>query len=149
MMTFCKLTAAINTLLIMLFVYLGVNTLAYGAIISTEDIINGKLTNQIDYLHSSFVRERLSQQLIEMGVDQKEAVIRAESMTDREIQSLISGLQDVPAGGDVLVVAAMIFVVLLYTDIMGYTDIFPFVNKGAPPTQKRKREKQQAPVREN
>lgn len=147
MTTFSKLTGAINALLIMLFVNLGVNTVAHGTIISTEEIINRKPANQIDYQHSLFVRERLSQQLIAMGVDQEEAVVRVDSMTDREILSLASGLQDVPAGGDVLVVAAMIFVVLLYTDIMGYTDIFPFVNKGAPLKQKRK--KQQAPVREN
>jgi hypothetical protein len=31
-----------------------------------------------------------------------------------------------PAGGDALGVALIVFLVLLFTDIMGYTKIFPF-----------------------
>jgi len=41
-------------------------------------------------------------------------------------------LQALPAGGDgffatLLIVALIVFLVLLITDIAGYTDIFPFV----------------------
>ena len=38
-------------------------------------------------------------------------------------------VQDLPAGGDILGVAVLIFLVLLFTDIMGYTKVFPFVKK--------------------
>ena len=33
---------------------------------------------------------------------------------------------ELPAGGDLLGAAVLIFLVLLFTDIMGYTKVFPF-----------------------
>ena len=47
--------------------------------------------------------------------------------TDEEAVRLVAEIYAAPAGGsDVLVVALIVFLVLLFTDIMGYTKIFPF-----------------------
>ena len=41
-------------------------------------------------------------------------------------------IETAPAGGnDVLVIALVVFLVLLLTDILGYTQIFPFVKHGS------------------
>ena len=50
----------------------------------------------------------------------------------REVNDIVNKLDQLPAGGvlgTLLIIAFLIFVILLFTDIAGYTDIFPFVKK--------------------
>ncbi len=52
---------------------------------------------------------------------------RVAALSDDEAAQLAARLDELPAGGsDVLSVALIIFLVLLFTDIMGWTKIFPF-----------------------
>ena len=71
--------------------------------------------------------------LISQGINPQEAKIRIDSLTDKEAQRVADQLERLPAGGDFLVtflvVIFLVFVILLVTDIAGYTDIFPFVKK--------------------
>jgi hypothetical protein len=65
-----------------------------------------------------------------MGVDPQAARERVAALSDAELQAVAGNVQTLPAGGDgILGVAVLIFLVLLFTDIMGYTHIFPFVKK--------------------
>jgi hypothetical protein len=56
-----------------------------------------------------------------------------DSLSDAEVIALADQIEKHPAGGNavgVIVGAALfIFIVLLITDILGLTDIFPFVKK--------------------
>jgi hypothetical protein len=74
-------------------------------------------------------REDVRKELLAMGVDPQAARERVAALSDDEIQSLNGRIQELPAGGDVLGVALVVFLVLLFTDIMGYTDVFPFIKK--------------------
>jgi hypothetical protein len=69
------------------------------------------------------------------GVTPDEATARINSLTDAEIQTIAGKMDQLPAGGsslgDVLFVGLVVFLVLLATDILGYTDVFPFVKKKA------------------
>jgi hypothetical protein len=59
---------------------------------------------------------------------------RVDSLTDAEVHALASRLDEYPAGegfGTLLTVAFLVFLTLLITDILGYTDIFPVVKKSA------------------
>ncbi len=49
--------------------------------------------------------------------------------TDQEVATLTEQLNQLPAGSGILATATLIFLVLLATDIAGYTDVFPFVKK--------------------
>jgi hypothetical protein len=66
-------------------------------------------------------------------VNPEEAKARVDSLTDQEIAKIAARIDQLPAGGDGLGVivgaAVLIFLVLLLTDILGITDIFPFVKK--------------------
>ncbi|MGE5338534.1 MAG: PA2779 family protein, partial [Gemmatimonadota bacterium] len=46
--------------------------------------------------------------------------------TDDEAQQLAQRLDQLPAGGDAIGVIVFIFVLLLITDILGLTKVFPF-----------------------
>lgn len=60
------------------------------------------------------------------GVDVQQARERVASLTDDEAARLAYALDHAPAGGDVLGTIVFIFVLLLVTDILGFTRIFPF-----------------------
>ena len=67
--------------------------------------------------------------LISKGVDPEAAKLRIQQMNDDELASLQQDFQQLPAGAGGLGTVAFIFVVLLITDMIGATDIFPFVKK--------------------
>ena len=60
------------------------------------------------------------------------AVACVASMTPEEVRSMNQKIDELPAGGSRLPGApVLVFPVLLFTDIMGFTDVFPFVEKTA------------------
>ncbi len=79
------------------------------------------------------LREDVQQQLTTLGVDPEEAARRVASLSDEEIRQIAGRLDELPAGQDgfsaVAGVILIIFLVLLITDLLGLTDIFPFVKK--------------------
>ena len=62
-----------------------------------------------------------------------EAMQRATTLSDREIRQIAGQLEKLPAGqsavGAVVGAIVLIFLVLLITDLLGLTDVFPFVKK--------------------
>jgi hypothetical protein len=60
------------------------------------------------------------------GVDPAQAQARVAALTDEEAARLAAQIDELPAGGDILGAAVVVFLVLLFTDVMGYTKIFPF-----------------------
>lgn len=64
--------------------------------------------------------------LARYGVNQEQAAARVAALSDEEVMQLGQRLDKVPAGGDVIGVIVFIFLVLLITDILGLTKIFPF-----------------------
>jgi hypothetical protein len=50
-------------------------------------------------------------------------------MTDEEVRALNQKMDEMPAGSGVVGAVVLVFLVLLITDIVGWTDVFPFVNK--------------------
>jgi hypothetical protein len=72
-------------------------------------------------------REDVRAQLSARGVSLEEARLRVAALTDAEAADLAARIDALPAGGfDILGVALVVFLVLLLTDILGYTKIFPF-----------------------
>jgi len=82
---------------------------------------------------SSFLaRQDVEQTMAKHGVNPEEARKRVEGLSDQEVQKLVRVLDQMPAGGDaigsVVGAAVFIFIVLLITDLLGLTHVFPFVN---------------------
>jgi hypothetical protein len=105
---------------------------ATAALIGTESVINtDRAQNAREYLKSLLARQDVRNALVSQGIDPREAKNRIDSLTDEEATLVADQLQELPAGGSffttLLIVALIVFLVLLVTDITGYTDIFPFV----------------------
>lgn len=60
------------------------------------------------------------------------AVARVAGMTPEEVRSMNQNIDELPAGGSSVPGAAvLVFLVLLFTDFMEFTDDFPFVKRTA------------------
>ena len=92
---------------------------------------NDTLMHQITRadLIESLDKTEVQNLLISKGVDPAAARIRIQQMNDDELASLRQDFQQLPAGAGGLGTVAIIFVVLIITDMIGATDIFPFVKK--------------------
>ena len=76
-------------------------------------------------------RQDVQAQLIELGVDPNDAKDRVAGMTDAQVAELNDRLTDLPAGegvGTVLGILLIIFLVFVITDVIGATNIFPFIH---------------------
>ena len=72
-------------------------------------------------------RSDVKQRLLNMGVTPSDIENRINLMTHEEIAQLNQQIDELPAGGDVLGVILIIFIVFVITDVIGATDIFPFI----------------------
>ena len=75
-------------------------------------------------------RAELQRQLQAHGITAEQAKARIAALSDAEAAQLMAQIDSLPAGGDVggaLISALLIvFLVLLITDILGLTKVFPF-----------------------
>jgi hypothetical protein len=107
---------------------------AYASMVSTEQSLKEyKYPLKREELKNMLERKEIQEKLILWGVNPDNARAAVDSLTDDEILELVQKMDELPAGGNgvgvVIGAALIVFLVLLITDILGYTDIFPFVKK--------------------
>jgi len=104
---------------------------AHAAMIDTEQVIEQQQLNQERAKVIAFLnRAEVEQALQEQGVSPEAAKARVAHLNNEEVAMLSGQIDTLPAGGfvgEVIGAALFIFVVLLITDILGLTNIFPFV----------------------
>lgn len=106
---------------------------AQAALIGTDAVITGEQAQAArDQVRVALDRTEVQQTLLAQGVAPEQLRARVEALTDSEARQLAAHMNEMPAGADsAFGIAAFVFLVLLLTDILGYTDIFPFVKKPA------------------
>jgi hypothetical protein len=77
-------------------------------------------------LEQTLARADVAAALEARGVSVQSARERVASLTDAEAATLAAEIDKAPAGADAIGVIVFIFVLLLLTDILGFTKIFPF-----------------------
>lgn len=107
---------------------------ASAAMIDTETVVDkARAESARAYMDAVMAREDVRNGLVARGIDPLEAKARIDSLTDAELIEAADQFESLPAGGGaietLLVVALIVFLVLLITDLAGYTNIFPFVRK--------------------
>lgn len=119
-------------LMIMLSMPLGA---AQAALVGTDQVVEKSAVAADRARVAAFLsREDIRREMQAMGVEPGEATRRVALMSDAEVQDVAARIDTLPAGQNVatsLIGAALIiFLVLLITDLMGVTDVFPFVKGG-------------------
>lgn len=110
---------------------LGTATVHAGLVPTNEVVAKGSAAADRAQVKAFLARQDVRNQLQELGIDAGEASARVDSLSDAEVQKVAAKLDQRAAGGDalgaVVGAAVFIFIVLLITDILGVTDVFPFV----------------------
>ena len=104
---------------------------AQAATISTTAMMHqSDVANQRARISAMCKRQDVRKGLLKLGVNPADVQARVNSLTDHQVQTLADRMNQLPAGGSSLLgVLVFIFVLLLITDILGFTDVFPFVKK--------------------
>ncbi len=113
--------------LLSVFTYAGFAQSVQAAMIGTEQVLaaqNGERAKA--RIAAALERPEVVAQLENMGVSKADAESRVAALTDAEAASLANQIDTLPAGGDVVGALVLVFVILLVTDILGLTRVFPF-----------------------
>ena len=70
------------------------------------------------------MREDVQQHLINLGVSPEDALERVANLPDEDLAQMAEQLEELPAGGSLLAVVGLVFVVLLILDLTGVTNVF-------------------------
>jgi hypothetical protein len=106
--------------------------MASAAMVGTAAVIDtAGAEQQRARIHATLNRQDVTEQLASLGVDPAQIQARVDALTDDEAQRLADRLDTMPAGGGVVGALVLIFLVLLITDLLGLTHVFPFTNKGS------------------
>ena len=100
---------------------------AWAGMVQTDVVVDHAMAEQGRARIMALVnRDDVRAQLEMRGVTSEQAQARVAALTDEEAMQISGKLDQLPAGGDILGTAVFIFIVLLVTDILGFTKVFPF-----------------------
>jgi hypothetical protein len=121
-------------LAVVMFVLTGPIDAAHAALVTTGQAIEaGAAQGERDRVAAFLSRADVREQMVVLGVDPVEAVNRVAGLSDAEVRQIAGHLGQLPAGqsavGAVIGAALLIFLVLLITDLLGLTNVFPFVRR--------------------
>ncbi|HVL58913.1 MAG TPA: PA2779 family protein [Burkholderiaceae bacterium] len=96
--------------------------------IPTERAVS--VSEQREQIQQLLARADVVQQLEALGVDPGVAKDRVAALSDSQIEQLAAGIDGLPAGGiNVLAAVLIVALVLLITDLLGVTTVYPFVRR--------------------
>lgn len=110
-------------LLVLCVIGLGMPLPASAGIVTTDQIY---ASAERDRVRDFMLREDVRAQMQSLGVDADSVHERVDAMTDEEVSKLAGRIDQMPAGGDILGILFAVFIILLVTDILGLTKVFPF-----------------------
>ena len=124
-----RLTKPVSHLVVLGMLALSLHLPAANAgMVGTEAVVSATQAQlNRERIVSTLNRDDVKTQLMARGVDPAQVQARLDSLTDEEVQTLATKMDQLPAGGDGVGLLVFLFIVLLITDILGFTNIFPFV----------------------
>jgi hypothetical protein len=112
-------------LLILSMSLLGLPAVSLAAPIGTDTLVQleqrGELLSRIQ---TQLARDDVRAQFLQRGVSPTEVDARIAALSTEELQMLTMQLDELPAGGSLLAVIGVVFVVLLILELVGVTNIF-------------------------
>ena len=102
---------------------------AQAAIVSNSQVITQtQQSNDKNALLQTIMRADVQAQLLGMGVSAADLESRINQLTQDEVTQLSQQLDQLPAGSGAVGLVVMVFIIFVITDVIGATDIFPFVH---------------------
>jgi hypothetical protein len=99
--------------------------IAHAGVIGTQQYLSSiDRAATIEHIDAVLARDEVRQELERLGVDPAAAQERVAALTDQELETLSTDLDRLPAGGSVLGLFGVVFIVLLILELVGVIDIF-------------------------
>ncbi|WP_104201897.1 PA2779 family protein [Billgrantia saliphila] len=96
-------------------------------LVSTQAALSAEsATADRERIQEILSRADVQEQLVAQGVDLDEVEARVAALSDEEARQMAEQLDQLPAGASVVGALLVVFLVLLVTDILGLTNVFPF-----------------------
>lgn len=80
-----------------------------------------------DFLMSELQKDEIRDEIIALGVDPAEAEKRLAVLSDDEIATILSQMDEDSAGAGAVSVLVTVIVILMITDLLCVTNLFPFI----------------------
>ena len=94
-------------------------------VVGTEYLVESDArATSMSRIEAFLARDDVAEQLKSMGVEKSDVDARLDGLTNEELLLLEGRLDSMTAGGDILGVIGVVFVVLLILELVGVTDIF-------------------------
>ncbi len=124
-----KFKRLLSVLLIVSFSGVSMVQNVQAAMVSTEQVAQAAALQQAGDSHARLndmlARTEVQAELQRYGLTEDQARERIAALTDEEAAALVKQVDDAPAGG-IIGAILLVFFVLLLTDILGLTKVFPF-----------------------
>lgn len=106
-------------------ILIGTPSVSAASMIGTETLASHTLRADTEArVQTLLSRDEVQSKLTAWGVDVEKAKSRANAMSDAELQRVAYALDQQHAGGDVVVLIGVVFVVLLILELVGVTNVF-------------------------
>lgn len=112
---------------IVLLAFVSLSLPAHASLMSADETLPIHQSAERAHVMNFLARADVEKAIVAQGVDVAQVKQRVAAMSDDEVTELSGRIDQLPAAGsDILGVALFIFVLLLVTDILGLTKVFPF-----------------------
>lgn len=98
---------------------------AYAGVITTQQALSADMRAQTEQqVRTALAREDVRQIMQDYGVAPADVDARIASLSDAELLQVQSQVEGMPAGGDIIWLVGLVFVVLIILELVGAIDIF-------------------------
>ena len=101
---------------------------ANAAMITTEQMVTadaGQVREaRVAQVQGFLARADVKDQLVKWGVASEMADARVAKLSDAELEQLSMKIDQQPAGGDVLIILGVVFLILIILELVGVTHVF-------------------------
>jgi predicted XRE-type DNA-binding protein len=100
------------------------------AMVDTSKVYQENLNSlTIAQIKNKIEQTEVKQKLIQLGVDPEVVQSRIDNLSEEELSKLNQSIEELPAGAGAVGTLVLIFLVFVITDMIGATDVFPFVDQ--------------------
>ena len=104
---------------------MGTPAVGHAAVIGTQTYLEATQRDaDLSTVTAALDRAEVRDRLVTMGVDPARIEARLNTLTDSELRDLSTQFEQLPAGGDILAVIGVVFVILIILELVGVIDIF-------------------------
>ncbi|NRB39254.1 MAG: PA2779 family protein [Pseudomonadales bacterium] len=101
----------------------------YGTVANAAMVSTAQVQHEYDKqtLISALQKTEVQEKLLSLGVNAADVEQRVQYLTPDELVQINQHMDEIEAGSGIVGLVVLVFVVLVVTDLLGATDIFPFI----------------------